>query len=51
MTPSGCAMSNDHVSWLAPPDNRAAALTPVAPGHHVMALRASSASTARSLKA
>jgi hypothetical protein len=29
--PSGWTMSNDHVSWLAPPESFAAAVTPVAP--------------------
>lgn len=44
-------MSNDHVSWLAPPDKRFASITPVAPLHHDVTLRASSSATEAELKA
>ena len=42
-TPSGCTISNDQVSWLAPPESFAAPVTPVAPGHHEATQRPSSA--------
>ncbi len=31
MLPAGCTMSNDQVSWLAPPESLTALMTPVAP--------------------
>jgi hypothetical protein len=37
-------MSNDHVSWLAPPDSLTALLTPVAPGYQEATQRPSSVS-------
>ena len=34
MVPSGWTISNDQVSWLAPPESLTAPATPVAPGYH-----------------
>jgi len=37
----GCTMSNDQVSWLAPPESFAAPVTPVAPAYQAVTQRPS----------
>ncbi|MGB6635738.1 MAG: hypothetical protein WBF12_08720 [Bradyrhizobium sp.] len=42
--PEGVIISNDQVSWLAPPDSLSVPATPVAPGYQAATERVSSSS-------